>query len=255
VSAVLAGAGDAFAGAALSGPLLVAAPVAALAGLVSFASPCVLPLVPGYLGYVTGLTGVELERQRRGRLVAGALLFVLGFSAVFVALGAAFGGLGAFLTRYDRDLARWMGLLVVGMGLVFLGLVPGAGREARVRWRPAAGLVGAPLLGVVFGLGWTPCIGPTLGAVLTLATDAGTAWRGALLALVYCLGLGLPFVLVALGLGRGARGLDALRRHRLLVARLGGGALVVVGLLLVTGVWSSWMSHLQGGIGGFETVL
>jgi cytochrome c-type biogenesis protein len=148
-----------------------------------------------------------------------------------------------------------MGLAVVAMGLVFLGVLPGAGREVRVRWRPAAGLAGAPLLGVVFGLGWTPCIGPTLAAVLTLATDAGTAWRGALLTLVYCLGLGLPFVLVALGLGRGARALDVLRRHRLAVARTGGAALVVVGVLLVTGVWSAWMSGLQGGIAGFETVV
>lgn len=248
-------AGSAFAGAALSGPLVLAVPVAALAGLVSFASPCVLPLVPGYLGYVTGLTGVELERQRRGRLVAGAVLFVLGFTAVFVTLGTAFGGLGTFLARHDLDLSRWMGLGVVAMGLVFLGLVPGAGREVRVRWRPAAGLLGAPLLGVVFGLGWTPCIGPTLASVLTLATDAGTAWRGALLTLVYCLGLGVPFVAVALGVGRGARGLEALRRHRLAIARVGGAALVVVGVLLVTGVWGAWMSDLQSGIAGFETVV
>jgi cytochrome c-type biogenesis protein len=230
-------------------------PVAALAGLVSFASPCVLPLVPGYLGYVTGLTGVELERQRRSRVVAGAALFVLGFSVVFVAIGTAFGSLGAFLQAQRVDLTQWLGAGVVVLGLVFLGVLPGSGREARVRWRPAAGLAGAPLLGVVFGLGWTPCIGPTLSAVLTLATDAGTAWRGALLALVYCLGLGVPFVLVALGLGSGGRASQVLRRHSRAITRVGGVAMVLFGLLLVTGTWSGWMSDLQGSIGGFETVV
>ena len=244
------------AGTALDGPLLLAIPVAALAGLVSFASPCVLPLVPGYLGYVTGLTGVDLERQRRGRTVLGALLFVLGFSAVFVVLGTAFGGLGALLQRYDAELARWLGALVVVMGLVFLGVAPALSRERRVRWRPAAGLAGAPLLGVTFGLGWAPCIGPTLSAVLLLATDAGTAWRGALLTLVYCLGLGLPFVLVALGLGRSQRLLGVLRRHRLAIARTGGVALVVIGVLLLTGVWGEWVRALQAALSdSFVTVI
>jgi cytochrome c-type biogenesis protein len=246
-----AGVGGAFAQTALTGPVLLAVVVAALAGLVSFASPCVLPLVPGYLGYVTGLTGVDLEHQRRGRVVAGAGLFVLGFSAVFVAFGAAFGSLGGLLVRHDVALTRWLGVLVVVMGLVFLGLAPGSRTERRVRWRPAAGLAGAPLLGAVFGLGWTPCMGPTLSAVLLLATDAGTAWRGALLTLAYCLGLGLPFVLVALGLGRGARALDAVRRHRLVIARTGGASLVVVGLLLVTGLWSAWLGDLAGLVSGF----
>ena len=244
------------AGTALDGPLLLAVPVAALAGLVSFASPCVLPLVPGYLGYVTGLTGVDLERQRRGRTVLGALLFVLGFSAVFVSLGTAFGGLGAVLQRYDVELARWLGVLVVLMGLVFLGVAPALTRERRVRWRPAAGLAGAPLLGVTFGLGWAPCIGPTLSAVLLLATDVGTAWRGALLTLVYCLGLGLPFVLVALGLGRSQRLLGLVRRHRLAIARTGGAALVLIGVLLVTGVWGGWVRAVQAALcDSFVTVI
>ncbi|MBC3760402.1 cytochrome c biogenesis CcdA family protein [Quadrisphaera oryzae] len=236
-----------------SGPLVVAALVAAAAGLVSFASPCVLPLVPGYLGYVTGLTGVDLERQRRGRLLLGSVLFVLGFTVVFVLAGAAFGALGAFLVGHRAELTRWMGVVVLVMGLAFLGLVPGLRGEAKVRWRPAAGLVGAPLLGATFGLGWTPCLGPTLAVVLALATDAGTASRGVLLTLAYCLGLGLPFVLVALGLGRSARALDWLRHRRLAIARTGGVALVVVGVLLVSGLWGQWLGQLQGSIAGWET--
>ncbi|MGQ7295297.1 cytochrome c biogenesis CcdA family protein [Quadrisphaera sp. KR29] len=246
-------AAEAFQGLAGGGPVLVAVLVAAVAGVVSFASPCVLPLVPGYLGYVTGLTGVDLERQRRGRLLLGSVLFVLGFSAVFVAAGAAFGALGAFLVGHQLELTRWMGVVVVLMGLAFLGAVPGLRGEARVRWRPAAGLVGAPLLGATFGLGWTPCIGPTLAVVLALATDSGTAGRGVLLTVAYCLGLGLPFVLVALGLGRSARALDQLRRRRLVIARAGGVALVVVGVLLVSGLWSQWLGALQGSIGAWET--
>jgi cytochrome c-type biogenesis protein len=247
--------GSTFAETVLSGPLLLALPVAALAGLVSFASPCVLPLVPGYLGYVTGLTGEDLERQPRRRVVTGAVLFVLGFTAVFVLLGTAVGGLGGLLQRWDTEIARALGVLVIAMGVVFLGAAPALQRERRLRWRPAAGLAGAPLLGVVFGLGWAPCIGPTLAAVLGLTLQQGSAARGAVLTVAYCLGLGVPFVVVAAGLGRGARSLDVLRRHRLAIARAGGAMLVVVGLLLVTGIWSAWMNALQGTIGGFETVI
>ena len=247
--------GSAFAETVWSGPMLLALPVAALAGLVSFASPCVLPLVPGYLGFVTGLSGQPLERQRRSRVVLGTLLFVLGFTAVFVALGAAFGGLGAVLQQWGPELTRVLGVLVLAMGLVFLGVLPGLQQERRLRWRPAAGLAGAPLLGVVFGLGWAPCIGPTLAAVLGLTLQQGSAARGAVLTVAYCLGLGLPFLLAAAGLGRGVRALDVLRRHRVAVSRAGGAMLVVVGVLLVSGIWTTWMNALQGTIGGFETVI
>ena len=247
--------GSAFAETVWSGPMLLALPVAALAGVVSFASPCVLPLVPGYLGYVTGLSGQSLERQRRSRVVLGTLLFVLGFTAVFVALGAAFGGLGGVLQRWGPELTRVLGVLVLAMGLVFLGAAPALQRERRLRWRPAAGLAGAPLLGVVFGLGWAPCIGPTLAAVLGLTLQQGSAARGAVLTVAYCLGLGLPFLVAAAGLGRGVRTLDVLRRHRLAISRAGGVMLVVVGVLLVSGVWTAWMNALQGTIGGFETVI
>ena len=247
--------GTAFADAVLSGPLLLALPVAALAGIVSFASPCVLPLVPGYLGYVTGLTGQDLEDQPRGRVLTGTLLFVLGFTAVFVALGAAVGSLGGMLAQQADALTRVLGVVVILMGLAFLGLVPALQRERRLRFRPAAGLAGAPLLGVVFGLGWAPCIGPTLAAVLTLTLQQGSATRGAVLTVAYCLGLGLPFLLVAAGLGRGMRSLELLRRHRVGIARAGGAMLVLVGVLLVTGVWTSWMNSLQGTITSFETVI
>lgn len=257
------GVGEAFAQTALSGPLLLAVAVAALAGLVSFASPCVLPLVPGYLGYVTGLSGVDLDRRRRGRVLTGTALFVVGFSAVFVAYGAAFGALGSVLVRYGEVTTRVLGVVVVVMGLVFLGagaLLPGRVRAAldadrRPSWRPAAGLAGAPLLGVVFGLGWSPCLGPTLAAVQALALDAASPWRGVVLGVAYCTGLGLPFLAVAAGLGSGSRALTAVRAHRVALGRLGGGVLVLVGLLLVTGVWTAWLARLQAGATGFEVVL
>ncbi len=242
----------------LSGSLLAALPIAALAGLVSFASPCVLPLVPGYLGYVTGLSGVDLDRQRRWRVLLGAVLFVLGFSLVFVLVGFTAGGLGSLLFRWSETIARVLGVVVVVMGLVFLGWVPGGATQRRLSWRPAAGLAGAPLLGVVFGLGWAPCIGPVFSAVALLSLQTGGAGRGALLATAYCLGLGLPFVLVAAGLGRSKRFLDVLRRHRLGIARFGGAMLVVVGVLLVSGLWTSWVDAVRiwiEGDSGFRTVI
>lgn len=253
---LLRGIGDAFADTAFSGPLLLALPVAALAGLVSFASPCVLPLVPGYLGYVTGLTGVDLERQQRSRLLAGAALFVLGFTAVFVVLGFTAGALGASLQRWQEEVTRGLGAVVVVLGLVFVGAFGLGQRERRLPIRPVAGLAGAPLLGVVFGLGWAPCIGPTLAAVIGLSfTDGGGGGRGAVLAAAYCLGLGLPFLAVAAGVGRGMRGLDVLRRHRLSISRFGGALLVVVGVLLMTGTWTSWVSQLQAAVDSYTPAI
>jgi cytochrome c-type biogenesis protein len=234
-------------GIAQSGSLPLALLVSALAGLVSFASPCVLPLVPGYLGYVTGLTGVELERQRRGRMLTGAVLFVLGFTVVFVALSAAAGGVGGTLLGHRLWLTRVLGAVTIALGLVFVGILPGSERQWSVRWRPAAGLAGAPLLGAVFGLGWAPCIGPTLGAVLVLATSDhhASVTRGATLATAYCIGLGLPFLLTALAFGRMARVLGVLRRHQRAVQVAGGVLLVAVGVLLVTGLWTDLVSDIQ----------
>lgn len=242
----------------LSGPMVAALPIALLAGLVSFASPCVLPLVPGYLGYVGGLTGVSAEGRRSWRVLLGASLFVLGFSVVFVVIGFTVGGLGDLLYRWDDVLSRGLGVAVLLMGLVFLGWVPGGSSERRLSWRPAAGLAGAPLLGVVFGLGWAPCIGPVFSAVAALGLQSGGAGRGAVLALAYCLGLGVPFLLVAAGLDRNRRVLDLLRRHRRGISRAGGAMLVVVGVLLVSGAWTAWVDVLRlwiEGDSGFRTVI
>ena len=173
--------GDSFSDTVVNGSLLLALGVAAIAGLVSFLSPCVLPLVPGYLSYVTGLTGVDLASARRGRMLLGALLFVLGFTVVFVSYGVLFGGLGTLLLREQEWITRVLGVVTIVLGLVFMGYVPGLQREWRIYRVPTLGLVGAPLLGVLFAIGWVPCIGPTLGTILTLAVDQGSAARGAVL--------------------------------------------------------------------------
>ena len=260
--------GEAFAGLVTDGPLLVAAAVAALVGLVSFASPCVLPLVPGYLSYVTGLVGSGTTtapapaptgagptatavaeavdtRPPRGRMVLGALLFVLGFTAVFVTVGTAIGGLGRLLLVHNDVITRVLGVVVIVVGLAFLGRIPLLQRTTRLSLRPAAGLAGAPLLGVVFGLGWTPCLGPTLAAVYSLAATEATAGRGAVLSVAYCLGLGVPFVLVAIGARWAVGATTFLRRHARAVTRTGGAILVLVGVLLVTGAWTEMMQWLR----------
>ncbi|GGU01074.1 cytochrome c biogenesis CcdA family protein [Actinomadura citrea] len=239
----------------VSGSLVAAAPLAALAGLVSFASPCVLPLVPGYLSYVTGMTGADLAEQRRGRLLAGVLLFVAGFSVVFVSYGALFGGLGRWLLEYQDTITRVLGVITIVFGLAFMGLVPGLQRTVKSGRLPAAGLAGAPLLGVLFGLGWTPCIGPTLGAVQGLAITEASAGRGALLSLAYCAGLGLPFVATAIAYRRALGAFGAVKRHYPLVMRIGGGMLVLIGVLLVSGLWGDLTIELRSWISGFEPVM
>jgi cytochrome c-type biogenesis protein len=256
---------DGVTGLVTDGPLLVAAAVAALAGLISFASPCVLPLVPGYLSYVTGLVGTGArmtapaptggsvatavrtdERPSRGRMVTGALLFVLGFTLVFVTISTAVGGLGRLLLQHNDAITRVLGVVTIVVGLGFLGWLPLLQRTARLSARPAVGLAGAPLLGIVFGLGWTPCLGPTLSAVNSLAFSEANAGRGALLGVAYCLGLGVPFVLVALGARWAVGATTFLRRHARTVTRVGGAVLILVGLLLVTGAWTELMQWLRG---------
>ncbi len=260
VTALPASVGDAFGQIALSGSLVLAVPVAVLAGAVSFFSPCVLPLLPAYLSYVTGMTGAQLatadapaDARRTGRTVLGVLLFVLGFSAWFVSLGAAFGAVGALLREHRTVLDRVLGTLVIVVGLVFAGAFRVLQRDLRVHRVPAVGLAAAPLLGVLFGVGWTPCIGPTLSAVLLLTVTDGGAERGALLTAVYCLGLGVPFLLMAGAFGRLAGTLRFFRRHGLAVARFGGAMLIVVGLLLVTGMWSLAVEQLQAWSGTVTT--
>ena len=238
-----------------SGSLLFAFPVAFAAGLIAFLSPCVLPLAPGYVSYMTGLTGAELADGRKSRMLLGSVLFVLGFSVVFVSFGAFFGGVGSILLQYQDVITRVLGVVVIIMGLAFMGLIPGLQREWRIHRLPNWGVAGAPILGVLFGLGWTPCIGPTLAAVQTLAFTEASALRGALLSFVYCLGLGLPFVLLAVLFNRTARGLAWVKGHYLLVMRIGGGMLVIVGVLLVTGAWTDFTIWLRTSVPTFETVL
>lgn len=269
-----------------SGSLLLAAPIAFAAGVVSFLSPCVLPLVPGYLSFVTGLSGAELlgeeERatepgaattsaastggavatatapavaRRKGRVLLGSLLFVLGFTIVFVSYGALFGALGSALLEYQATITRVLGVLVIVLGLAFLGLVPGMQREFRVHRMPTIGLWGAPMLGVLFGLGWTPCIGPTLGAVQTLAFTEASAARGALLSFFYCLGLGLPFIVVGLLYRRLLGTVGWVRRHSQLVMRIGGAMLVAIGVLLVTGLWDDLTLGLRSWASGWGVPL
>ncbi len=235
-----------------SGALLLAVPVALLAGLVSFFSPCVLPLVPGYLSYVTGVSGTDLADSRRGRMTAGALLFVLGFTAVFVSGGALFGYFGATLQEYSGTLSTILGIFMIAMGLFFAGLMPWfTQREFRFHRKPVAGLVGAPVLGALFGIGWTPCIGPTLASVNALALEQASAGRGAILALAYCLGLGVPFVLAAIAFRKALGAFGWVKKHYVWVMRIGGGMMIVTGVLLLTGVWDSMVSTMQGWSSGF----
>ncbi len=284
-----------------SGPLILAVPVAVAAGAVSFLSPCCLPLVPGYVSYVTGMSGADLQQRAAGkgpnapaadqgtgtplatagpvvqtrflapartvasgttlagaRTFAGASLFVLGFAALFATYGALFGGLGATLAAHQRGLAQLLGAVTILLGLLFMGLFERfslTGRTLRPSFRPRAGLVGAPVLGVLFGLGWTPCIGPTLTAVLSMSATTGTAARGAFLAFVYALGLGIPFLVAAFAMQRGMRAFGFARRHARLIMQAGGAMLVVVGALQVTGAWADAVGSMQQWISGYTAPL
>ncbi len=242
------------------GPMIVALLIAVAAGLVAFLSPCVLPLAPGYISYVTGFTGAQLAEGQvvRWRLVLGSVLFVLGFSAVFVSYGLLFGGLGAVLLQYQSVITRIAGVCVIVLGLGFLGVVPVLQRQWRPR-EPAPrinlALAGAPVLGVAFGLGWTPCIGPTLAVVQTLAFTEGSAVRGAALSMAYCVGLGIPFIALAVGFQQLVSVLPVLRRQAPLIMRLGGALLIIIGVLLLLGWWDQITISLRSLLPEFTTVL
>jgi cytochrome c-type biogenesis protein len=248
--------GNTFSELASGGPLAVAVGVAALAGLVSFLSPCILPLVPGYLSYVTGLAGADLDdalnrpsRAARGRIVLGTSGFIAGFTVVFVLTSFALASVGKALQAHESIVQDVVGIFIIVLGLSFLGLVPGAYRELRIHKLPAAGLAGAPVLGAVFGLGWTPCVGPTLGAVLTMGSLQGNTARAVTLTIAYCLGLGLPFLIFGLAFRKLIGLHKAVRRNSVWVTRLGGAMLILVGLALATGVWGLFLNWLRAAIG------
>lgn len=285
-------AGNAVGETIVSGQLLVAIPLALLAGLISFASPCVLPVVPGYLGLVgavaqdapskiparqavgasaMGTASVPAPSQPaapasrrkrlaawllrgRGRVAFGATLFVLGFSVIYVAFGAASGLLGVWFLRYQDIVTPVLGAIVMLMGLVFIGQVSFMQRSARMKFAPA-GLLGAPLLGVIFGVGWLPCVGPTLATIQALSINLADPGRGALLAFFYCIGLGLPFILVALGIGRVTTSINWLRKHIRTINLIGGGLLILIGFLMLIGVWQYFMSAFAATIGSYVPAL
>ena len=265
------------------GSLLIAIPIAILAGAISFLSPCVLPLVPGYLGFIGGAvsarpaprvrkiarfsqysaatlrrsddsaksvttaeTDAATAAPARGRLVLGVLLFIAGFTVVFVSMAMLGGTLGRFLLEYQDLITRILGVVIIAMGFVFIGWFGLAQRISRPQVRGNLGLIGAPLLGIALGIGWAPCIGPTLAVILTMAFDSGSAARAALLGVAYSLGLGIPFLLLTLGFGWATRSVSFVRRHIRVVNLIGGAMLIVLGLLMVTGVWTAVMAQLQG---------
>jgi cytochrome c-type biogenesis protein len=240
---------------AASGPLLLAFGIAALAGLVSFASPCTLPLMPGYVSYVTGMSGQELSKDRRtGRVLIGALLFVAGFTAVYTTVVFALQSAGRALLTNSSTLETVAGVVMIAMGLMFIGLIPTRGGFAP-RWRPAVGLAGAPLFGAVFALSWIPCTSPVLAAITSLAVIQDGTARGIGLMIAYCAGLGLPFVLFAVGMHRLAGALDFLKRHGRAIAIAGGVMLCLVGIALVTGAWTEFTNWLRATVGAGVSLL
>jgi len=237
------------------GPVVLAFLVSALAGLVSFASPCVVPLVPGYLSYLAAVVGVEDQpgtadvavRTARLRVAGAALLFVAGFTAVFILGTVAVLGMTTTLITNELLLQRIGGVITIVMGLVFVGLIPVLQRDTRFAPRQLSTLAGAPLLGAVFALGWTPCLGPTLTGVIAVAsaTDGANVARGVALVIAYCLGLGIPFVLLAFGSARAVQGLAWLRAHARAIQIFGGVLLIAVGIALVTGLWGDFVSWVR----------
>ena len=244
----------------VDGALWLAIPVALLAGLISFLSPCVLPLVPGYLGFIGGSVaprgaGSRAAKAGRGRLLGGVLLFIAGFTVVFMSLTILGGAAGRFFIQYGDLITRVMGVVIILLGLVFIGMFGVAQRTLRPQLRGNIGLIGAPLLGLAMGIGWTPCIGPTLTAIVSVSWNLGDPGRAALLGLAYSAGLGIPFILIALGLGWATRSVTFLRRHIRAVNIIGGLMLVALGLLMVTGFWGQIMSRLGAVISGVELPL
>lgn len=232
----------------LTGNLILALPIAAFAGLISFASPCVIPLVPGYLTYAAGFS------KNRGKLLLGSFLFVLGFTALFVAYGALFGSLGSNISANQKTISRVLGIFTIVMGLIFMGRI-NLMRSFKVNKIAESGLIGAPVLGFLFGLGWTPCIGPALAAVQTLAIESASAGRGSLLSATYCLGLGTPFILTGLFFDKSKSVRKFLAKNGERISFVGGILLIAIGAMQITGTWDTLMNSLRGLISGFEPVL
>jgi len=232
----------------LGGMLIAAFPISIIAGLISFLSPCVLPLVPGYLSFAAGLS------RSRGRILLGSILFVSGFTALFVSYGALFGGLGSKILVHEGVITRILGVFTIGLGVIFMGAFPMM-PTYKPKMSVVGGLVGAPILGFLFGVGWTPCIGPALAAVETLAFEQASAWRGAILSLGYCIGLGTPFILSGLFLDRSQKLRRFLTRRGNVITSIGGGLLVVIGLMQVFGIWSEAMNSLRSFISDFIPVI
>ena len=232
----------------LSGMLVAAFPISIIAGLISFLSPCVLPLVPGDLSFAAGLS------RNRGKVLLGSILFVSGFTALFVSYGALFGGLGSKILIHEGIITRILGVFTIALGVIFMGAFPMM-PTYKPRMSVVGGLVGAPVLGFLFGVGWTPCIGPALAAVETLAFEQASAWRGAVLSLGYCIGLGTPFILSGLFLDRSVKLRRFLTRRGNIITNIGGGLLVVIGLMQVFGLWSEVMNSLRSFISDFIPVV